>query len=366
MKRLTILWKRLSYTGTTNIRDPDLYKRVVLSNQLSIISGLPIIFYTLLAPDKFFYVGVMLLAACISFSAILLNQQGYHNLARIAVILAPQIGTLAGVYMLFGLSERNEYYVKFTIIATFILPMVLISIRERWLMAIGTGIVIANFFGSEFLGTRLFYPIYESEEMPPNALYVISALVNFTMFFLGFGYLQHINLTSEDNIVQLLRDTQLANEELAQLTHNLQAKQHRLDLINRKLANIIRAKTKDLTLRNKQLQEYGEFHAHQVRAPLARIMGLVLVLQKTDRNDPQELEYCLNRLNEAALELDAIMKAFNRRLEEEVSLTASVSARRELLRELADLNRQITETNELLYLEVVRLQRENQRLREER
>jgi hypothetical protein len=34
------------------------------------------------------------------------------------------------------------------------------------------------------------------------------------------------------------------------------------------------------------------------------------------------------------------------------------------MHELADVNRQITETNELLFPEVVRLQRENQRLRE--
>lgn len=365
MNGLSILWKRLSYAGTANIRNSDLYKKVVLSNQLAVLSGLPIVFYVLLAPNKLIYVGVMLLAACISFSAVLLNRWGYHNLARIAVILAPQIGTLAGVYMLFSLSDRNEYYVKFTLTATFILPMVLISIRERWLMAIGAGMVIANFFGSEFIGTNIFHPVYQSQEMPPDALYITTPLVNFTMFFLGFGYLQHINLASEEHIAQLLRNAQMTNEELAQLTHNLQVKQHRLDLINRKLAHIIRAKTKDLTLRNKQLKEYGEFHAHQVRAPLARMMGLVIVLQKTDRNDPMEVEYCLNRINEAALELDAIMKTFNRRLEEEVEVTTTIPAKRELMRELADVNRQITETNELLYLEVVRLQRENERLREE-
>jgi signal transduction histidine kinase len=314
MKSLASIWTKLSHTGTQGLADPDLRKKIVLTNQLALVGALAISGYILLAPTKWVYVGVMLMGAFMSGSAVWLNRGGHHALARLAMVLAPQISTTGGSYLLYQPSTQTEFYVKFTIMATVILPLVTISIREKWLMAISLALVIGNFLFGHSLAQAWLVPIYHPTELLPPGLAYVVPLVNFTMFFLGFTYLQRLNLAAEDQIGNLLAEAQALNEELAQTNDTLHEKQKKLDLANRRLAQIVRNKTQALSERNRKLEDYAHFHAHQVRAPLARILGLVIVLQKTDKQDLAEILFCVEKMNEAARELDQIMQEFNANL----------------------------------------------------
>jgi hypothetical protein len=311
MKSIASIWTTLSHTGTQGLADPDLRKKIVLTNQLALVGALAIFSYVSIAPTKWFYSGVVLLACLVSGSAVWLNRSGHHALARLAVALAPQISTASGYYLLYQVSAQTEFYVKFTIMATVIIPLVTISIREKWLMATGLTLIIGNFLFGHSLAQAWLVPVYRPTELLPPGLAYVVPLVNFTMFFLGFTYLQRLNLAAEHQIGHLLAQAQALNEELAQTNDTLHEKQKKLDKANRRLAQIVRNKTQALTERNRKLEEYAHFHAHQVRAPLARILGLVIVLQKTDKQDLVEVLFCVEKVNEAARELDQIMQEFN-------------------------------------------------------
>jgi signal transduction histidine kinase len=66
-------------------------------------------------------------------------------------------------------------------------------------------------------------------------------------------------------------------------------------------------------LQNQKLVEYAFFTAHEVRGPLARILGLVELARIKELSDDRE--EILERLQEAAQELDEIIRIINRKLE---------------------------------------------------
>ncbi len=311
------LWKTISYSGAGAITDRDLRKKIILTNRLGVISGLPILLYVPLDLTKPIYWVVMVLAALLSGLAAWLNHFGHYNLSRLAVILAPQIATTSSCYLLMAATDQVDYLAKFTITTTFILPLVIISIRERILMGLGVSIVLANYFSSHWVGTALLANLYPPTYLNLTIFQYIAPVVNFSMFFLGFAYLQRLNLAAEAHVGSLLGEAQALNEEMSQINDSLTQNQRKLDRINRNLTKIVRKRTKELSDRNRKLESYAHFLAHQVRAPLARILGLVLVLKMTDHQNLAEVLFCVEKINDSALELDQIVRQFNQQLDDD-------------------------------------------------
>lgn len=67
---------------------------------------------------------------------------------------------------------------------------------------------------------------------------------------------------------------------------------------------------------NKKLIEYINMNSHEVRAPMARILGLLLVHKSTD--NLEEKEHILTELHSSAESLDEVIKKMNRILEVEL------------------------------------------------
>lgn len=100
---------------------------------------------------------------------------------------------------------------------------------------------------------------------------------------------------------------------------NHQAKEALLKLnadinkINANLESMVQERTEEIKQQNQKLIEYAFFTAHEVRGPLARILGLV-ELAKLKELD-QDREEILARLENAANELDDVIRTINRKLE---------------------------------------------------
>lgn len=94
----------------------------------------------------------------------------------------------------------------------------------------------------------------------------------------------------------------LANKSLTYLNENLDdLVKHRSAKIEEQLSLIVR---------------YAHMNSHEVRAPLARILGLLYIIDKEDDDDSKaDLQKQLNR---AAMELDEVVKKMNRLLEKEI------------------------------------------------
>lgn len=82
---------------------------------------------------------------------------------------------------------------------------------------------------------------------------------------------------------------------------------------NIELESNIEERTRQLNQQNKQLIQYAYFNAHKVRGPLARILGLVNLLPKSEHQ--AEFSFILDRLNDSAQELDQVVHEINHILE---------------------------------------------------
>jgi light-regulated signal transduction histidine kinase (bacteriophytochrome) len=74
--------------------------------------------------------------------------------------------------------------------------------------------------------------------------------------------------------------------------------------------------TRALEMQNQKLMEIAWVQSHQVRAPLARLMGLVHLLARSEQNGNIENVETLKHIIRSANELDEIIRKIVRKTEE--------------------------------------------------
>lgn len=89
---------------------------------------------------------------------------------------------------------------------------------------------------------------------------------------------------------------------------------YRLKLTNEKLEKLVRERTDKITNQNQKLIDYAFRNAHNVRGPLARILGLVNLI--TIENKDTNTDY-VSRLSESSKELDSSIRTMSKLLEDE-------------------------------------------------
>ncbi|HCZ34705.1 MAG TPA: hypothetical protein DHV26_02115 [Cytophagales bacterium] len=122
------------------------------------------------------------------------------------------------------------------------------------------------------------------------------------------------------------------NEILTQLNENLERKvqertkeiltQHdeikrqnsEIRNLNINLEKIVEERTRKIEIQNKKLIEYANFNAHQLRAPIARVLGLLELARMND--EEFTMDVLLNMLKGEIDDLDRIVRSMSRALEE--------------------------------------------------
>lgn len=122
------------------------------------------------------------------------------------------------------------------------------------------------------------------------------------------------------------------NEILTQLNENLERKvqertkeiltQHdeikrqnsEIRNLNINLEKIVEERTRKIEIQNKKLIEYANFNAHQLRAPIARVLGLLELARMND--EELTMDVLLDMLKGEIDDLDRIVRSMSRALEE--------------------------------------------------
>lgn len=86
--------------------------------------------------------------------------------------------------------------------------------------------------------------------------------------------------------------------------------------INKGLEDRVRRRTEELERQNEKLAEYAFINSHVLRAPLSRMLGLIHLMEMTDKKDQQLIDY----LKKSGEELDAVVKKINTTLAERTDL----------------------------------------------
>lgn len=148
------------------------------------------------------------------------------------------------------------------------------------------------------------------EQALANAILMRNSLLGGLIFMLIISYLLYINFSRKRKANEELR---LLNQKIELQAEELRQANKEITVINSNLEQIVNQRTEELKRKNKQLREYLSDNSHIVRAPLARILGLVDLY---DVNDLDNLEFINKSLHESATELDNALREINDKLSE--------------------------------------------------
>lgn len=104
------------------------------------------------------------------------------------------------------------------------------------------------------------------------------------------------------------------NEEIQVQSEELREAYEEIQVINENLESTVVERTKKLKIHNDKLVKYARMNAHDVRGPLARILGLIQLLDIAKTTDKDEY---ISHIKKSATELDTVIHEMNKILEEE-------------------------------------------------
>lgn len=117
-----------------------------------------------------------------------------------------------------------------------------------------------------------------------------------------------------DELTALNGELVLRQNELSEKNTEIESMNQKIMETNNNLERIVQERTDQLQKQNEQLAQYAHFNAHQLRAPVASILGLSSLLQKPGTE--QEKEELAAHLRRATEKLDSIIREMSNTLEE--------------------------------------------------
>lgn len=120
---------------------------------------------------------------------------------------------------------------------------------------------------------------------------------------------QNNNLAaSEEEIRTQNEELLVANEEISAQRDMIQEQRNLLGTRNQELESIVEERTKDLVKHIQQLEQFAFISSHNLRAPIARILGLGNLLEITSLKDSDAIQQALIV---SARDLDTVIKDLN-------------------------------------------------------
>lgn len=106
------------------------------------------------------------------------------------------------------------------------------------------------------------------------------------------------------------------NKELIISNEELQSANEEITMLNEQLEEEVQRKSNESHERRLRLLHYASKNAHEVRAPLVRIMGVMEILRMEIPKDPAELHYLLRIVDNNAQEMNKILSEVSHVLDE--------------------------------------------------
>jgi signal transduction histidine kinase len=293
--------------------------------------------------------------AVVFFGIIVLNKK-YWNAGRLIFCLAPVWVTLFitmyGKTVNASLSYIGYFDSRFILLATTILPAVVFKLKER--------VKISVCLASTLTCLVLFDPFhnligigYFQRGFTAPAYYYINYVTLISYFVLLFGVVvlkfiteraeqnafmliaekDSINTKLSDQNVQLLRlneESEAQNEELQQQKDELSLsremlqeankliseQQQSLIVYNTHLEKLVEEKNQnllhineELVKHNNELRQFSYTVSHNLRGPVARLLGLSNIIKRT--LDVDEQKQILEFMGQSAVDLDSVLKDLN-------------------------------------------------------
>lgn len=180
-------------------------------------------------------------------------------------------------------------------------------------------VVLAISFLPENNGKN-FWMLYQSI-LPPIRFEVITSSLVTGLYLMQMETrrtLQSNNKDLEQIVYQRTKELTSANNELQSLNEELTASNEGIKELNENLEQLVKERTDKINDQLGQLQRYARMNSHELRAPLARMLGLLQLLKQ--EKDPEQMKELLKYLQQCSTEFDHVIREMNRVLEKEIML----------------------------------------------
>jgi len=186
----------------------------------------------------------------------------------------------------------------------FLVPLVVISVNNR-----------ENFFES-YLSILPSIRFELTASALVTGLYLMQLEIRKT--------LEDSNKNLEKIVDRRTLELTAANNELQRLNQELVGSNNEIKELNENLEKMVQERTDKINDQLGQLMRYAHMNSHEVRAPLARMLGLLQLIKRVD--DVDQMKELLNMLYNSSTELDMVIKEMNRLLEKEVDFSEKKSS----------------------------------------
>lgn len=374
------IFKRVVQVGTQETMPKLKTRAIIMANTIALISAvLCSIVFVYFLKNGWSWVDTLILAGILSLCSVpVLNSAGFINASRfLLVITIPIVSLVAAIVPRILHPERFEYTrsagLFCIILATSVISVLVFSSRENKLMLISHSINFVTFASLDIL-LRLFS---KAPALPTLPQYFGANLILFTAYWLLTGSvfslknimdefevkndllihrLNEKNLELENsnrelhelnkNIETQNEEIQAQSEELIQsqesliLAHNeIERQKLELEQHNAFLAKSLDEKNKDLLYSNQQLvsqnnelQQFSYTVSHNLRGPVASMLGLINI--HTLAQNEIEQKHVLTLIERSAQSLETIIRDLNKIIDirnDKFSAFETVSLEQELL-----------------------------------
>jgi signal transduction histidine kinase len=205
--------------------------------------------------------------------------------------------------------------------------------QPEWLSSIYWCAVVLVYYYVFLITTAAVYHRYTNLQVDESIIAVYTSIVKSTPLeviatTLVTGlYLLQMNSKSaladqNKNLESIVKvrtaEVQSANEKLKHLNEELTNSNEKIRLANDNLEDMVYERTKKINDQLLQLSKYAHMNSHDVRAPLARIMGLTQLLEiETDDSARKDI---IKKMSSATKELDWVIKSMTQILSKEIPI----------------------------------------------
>jgi tetratricopeptide (TPR) repeat protein len=119
-------------------------------------------------------------------------------------------------------------------------------------------------------------------------------------------------------LFRIYRQKQKVNQQLSELNKQVSERNEEISLINENLEREVQRRTEKIRAQNEKLIEFAFLNAHKVRGPLARILGLSMLIKR--EMTLEEIRELNEKVQANALELDTVIREVGKRIEAEENL----------------------------------------------
>ncbi len=136
-------------------------------------------------------------------------------------------------------------------------------------------------------------------------------LINTAVLILVTFYLKENFLSYRESVELANERLKKSTEKLLEQNNQLYQQQEELNILRNNLEKIISGKITESQYKAEILKEYSFVNSHHVRAPLARVLGLIDLIEVENRRKKASSAALLHKIKTDAEELDVILKKIN-------------------------------------------------------